>query len=531
MQQTLDSADVTGRAGPSESRPPSLLGRLTVGHLRDRLRDRFLWGLPWGTLLLMCLLVGGYLLLQDGLGPSSRPLTIPFTSWSYWHPTGILLGPVAHSGSSHLLANLAGLLVFGSIAEYVYGHKLPRVGGGSPRPAVRALVVVPAAALLAGVLASAFSWGPTLGFSNVVFAFAGVVLVRYPLGTVVALSAREALVLLAEAIEAPLSVAGRSALADPWFIDTAVQSHAFGLLLGILVGVALLVVRDADPPSPSRLWVGVALFAVVASLWVIWWPTGSAYVLARGPGLLLVVTLATVITAGAVLALRGGGPFPDDRARKLGFAALIVPLLAMAAVAVPLNATVDATTPSGTETVEVRGYSLTYAEDVPNQRLAPFTAVTGEPATTSGVIVVDPKRGIWTRAIPADRLATERRVTLRLGGLGWDRTVFAVRRGWRTAGGETAYQVWLNPRDGRVERVHASIPARSAAIIEGYNVTLVPSGLRFRLRVTRGNQTVGTAPVPDPGDNVTFDSLTLKHTGDRLLAVTNRSRVQVASRR
>jgi membrane associated rhomboid family serine protease len=495
------------------------------------LRNRLVGGVPWGTLVLCALLVVVYLVVQRGAW--GRPLTIPFISWSYSYPLGVLLSPVAHLGPDHLIDNLVGVLVFGSIAEYVVGHAPPGGSGSAPwnRASVRAFVLFPGGALLAGIVATAFSWGPTLGFSNVVFGFAGLALVRYPLGTVVALSARDALAVVVRAVEQPIFVAGQSPAADPWFVDTAVQSHAFGLLLGVAVGIGLVVARDADPPSLVRLWTAVALFALVQSLWAVWWPRGSAYVLARGPGVALVVCLATLIAGGTALATRGVGPLGDERTRQVGFAALVVPLAVSAGIAVPINAAGDATVPPGAETVDVGGYAVTYAEDVRDQRLAPFAALTGEPARTSGVLVVDPERDIWTQAVSTRSLASDGTAAVRLGALGWDRTVFVVRRSWETAGGDAAFQVWLNPKDGGFHRVYASPPAQAGPVVEGYNVTVVPRDVRFRLRVSRDNETVGTVPVPDRGKNVTVRALEIRREEDRLVAVANRTRVTVARRK
>lgn len=522
-----------GRREPAGAagRTPPVRRRTTVRNLRDRVRARFLRGLPWGTLLLCCILVFVYLVVQGGLDSWTRPLTIPVTSWSYWHPTGVLLGPVAHRGPDHLLVNLAGVLVFGTLAEYVYGHPPPRNGTRRTSGVVRAFVIFPAGALLVGVTASAFSWGPTIGFSNVIYAFAGVALVKYPLGTVVALSGRDALAIVFQALEEPLVIAGRRAVADPWFVDTAIQSHTFGLLLGVTVGVALSSMREGDAAPPHRLLIGLSLFAFVQSLWVVWWPRETAFVLARGPGVIFAACLALLLTTGTVLVVREYRPLRQERTRRIGFAVLVVPLAVMAGVAVPMNLSADAAVPPGAESIHVGGYTLTYVEEVPNQRLAPFGSVTGERATTSGILVVHPDRGIWTREIPADRLARERRVTMRLGGLGWDRTVFAIRRGWRAIGGDTTYQVWLNPRDGGNHRVYASEPARVAAVIDGYNVSVVPSGIRFTVRVTRRNETVGKAAVPDRGDSVTIGQLELRRDGEQLVAVRNRTRVLVATRR
>jgi membrane associated rhomboid family serine protease len=502
-----------------------------VEHCRDALRNRLLGGIPWGTLLLSCLLVFVYLSVQNGAGRWSDPLVIPFTSWSYSHPLGVALGPVSHTNPEHLLDNLAGVLVFGSLAEYVFAHK--RVSNtnrsrfrGSPR--LRAVVLFPAGALGVGLLGSAFSWGPTIGFSNVVFAFAGFAVVRYPILTVVAVSVRDGLAVLGRAIDQPAVVATGTRATEPWFVDIAVQGHLFGLLVGILLGAVTLYSRDEDPPSACRLGAGMALFSLVQSLWVVWWPRGSSYVLGRGLGVVLVACIATLGTAGVILTVSGS----KNRVSNpyVGVVILLVPLAIMAGIAIPINATTDVTAPTETETVEINGYEVTYIEEGTNQRLAPFAAVTGNRPTTGGVVVVNPERGIWTQTVDRARLAADGTASVYLGGIGWERTVFVLQRSWRMTGDEVASQVWVHPNDGLLHRVFASEPATGTAVVDGYNVSIVPDGVRFEIAVSRDNETVGTATVPHRGQTESIGNLTVSRESDTLIASVNRTSVPVAWR-
>lgn len=527
--------------------------------LRAELRNRFLWGLPWGTLVVGTVLVFVYLVVQNAAGRWTEPLVIPFTSWSYSHPLGVFLGPLSHIGPEHLLDNLLGVLVFGSVVEYIYDHK--RVVGSRDddkrerntrdddtdeaetrtesdwtnrihtRPSVRALVLFPAGAVLAGFLASLFSWGPTIGFSNVVYAFAGFALVRFPLGTVVVVSVREALGVVSRALDQPFLATSVSSASEPWFVDTAVQGHIFGLLLGVAAAVITLSARDETLPSPVRLWAGLVLFGLVQSLWLVWWSRGTGYVLARGLGVLVVLCLATVVVCGFVLAVGNVRQGDTVGSPHVGIVILLVPLSLMAGIAIPINATADVTTPTGAETVDVHGYEVTYVDEARNQRLAPFAAVTDtEPPTTSGVLVVDSDRGVWTRAVDSSTLEASGTATIRLGGLGWERTVFAVRRSWQAVGGEVTSQVWLNPRDGGFHRVYSSQPARATAVVAGYTLSLLPDGIRFKLEVSRDNETVRTATVPNRGQSVTVGTLEIRREGETLVAVTNQSRVPIAWR-
>jgi membrane associated rhomboid family serine protease len=501
-----------------------------LGNCRDSLRIRLLGGVPWGTLLLSCLLVFVYLSVQNGAVRWSEPLVIPFTSWSYSHPLGMVLGPVSHTNPEHLLDNLAGVLVFGSLAEYVFAHKRGGTNSGrfSGTPRVRAVVLFPAGALGVGLLGSVFSWGPTIGFSNVVFAFAGFAVVRYPILTVVAVSVRDGIAVVGRTIDHPSVVATGTRATEPWFVDIAVQGHLFGLLLGILLGALTLSSRDEDPPSVLRLGTGLALFSLVQSLWVVWWPRGSSYVLGRGLGVVLIACIAVLGTAGVVLTVSGSkNRLPNP---YVGIVILLVPLAIMAGIAIPINATTDVTAPSGAETVDIHGYEVTYVEDGTNQRLAPFAAVTGNRPTAGGVVVVNPERGIWTQTVDRTSLAADGTASVRLGGIGWERTVFILQRAWRMTGDEVASQVWVHPNDGLLHRVYASAPATGTAVIDGYNVSIVPEGVRFEISVSRDNETVGTATVPHRGQTASIGKLTVHRESDTLIVSVNRTSVPVAWR-
>ncbi|PSQ44187.1 hypothetical protein BRD17_04655 [Halobacteriales archaeon SW_7_68_16] len=90
-----------------------------------RLRARLLLGLPVGTLLVVGFVLAVYLFVQDGLADTADPLVIPFRAWSYVYPLGVLTSAFAHDGPGHLTGNLLGTLVYGSLAEYAWGHVPP----------------------------------------------------------------------------------------------------------------------------------------------------------------------------------------------------------------------------------------------------------------------------------------------------------------------------------------------------------------------------------------------------------------------
>jgi len=149
-----------------------------------RLRRRFVLGVPWGTVVTVLGVLAVYLFVQGGYTHWYRPVVIPFRAWSYLAPLGMLTAGFAHAGPGHLLGNLFGTVALAPIVEYAFGH-FPRERGASSfgslqtNPYVRALLVFPATVAIVGVTLTLFTLGPVIGFSGVVFAFAGFALVRY----------------------------------------------------------------------------------------------------------------------------------------------------------------------------------------------------------------------------------------------------------------------------------------------------------------------------------------------------------------
>jgi membrane associated rhomboid family serine protease len=509
------------------------------------LRARFLMGVPWGTVVTVWLVLFVYLFVQGGLWNWFQPVALPFRAWSYRYPLGMVLAPFSHVSPSHLFGNLVGMLALAPLAEYAWDHYPTERGSATfsslrTNPFARALAV-PAAAVLAGLFTSFFALGPIIGFSGVVFAFAGFALVRYPLSTVVAFSASEAIGLVYNAVRNPVvEASAEPSFGTPWWADIAIQAHAIGLLLGVLVGIAVFR-RRAGRPSAGRLWLGTLVFAVGQSLWAVYWFRGNdTFVLFRALGAVLVFSLALLVAASVA----ASGRFPSKRAliggvERRGAAAVVI-LLALAALsapAIPVNLmafdTSEAALAAGTgpdDALSVRDYSVTYAENVTNQLVSVFNiSVLGETTAVeaSGVIVESERRHIWTAAISADRLAFTGRETVRLGGLGWAATVAANRNGWRVVGGERVYNVYLDgPSDGR-QLTYLSEPATAALTIRGKNISIAPQRDGFAIVVSRHNDTLGRAPLPDNG-TVRAANLTFSRDGKRLFVSVGETRVRVA---
>lgn len=313
-------------------------------HWYDLLSDRLLYGVPWGTLVVVGIVLAVYFFVQGGLRHWSNPLVIPFRSWSYLYPTGLVFSGFSHASPGHLTGNLLATVVLAPIAEYAWGHYPPGTCGsdqsdggesdpnhrldefassGTPaashferlddieggtagllqRPWVRAVVVFPLAVVGVGFLTALFFAGPVIGFSGVVFAFGGFALVRYPILTLVGLLVTSVVSTTYRAITDPFVVQGitQSAPSAPSWASIAVQAHALGILVGVVLGLALVVSRG-ERPNAGRIFLATLVYGVTRNLWAIYWfASDGQYVLARALGLVLVVGLAILVTAAATV--------------------------------------------------------------------------------------------------------------------------------------------------------------------------------------------------------------------------------------
>ncbi|MEF8975254.1 MAG: rhomboid family intramembrane serine protease [Halapricum sp.] len=310
---------------------------------------RFLYGIPWGTLLVVASVVAFYLFAQGGLVHWSDPLTLPFVSWSYFYPLGVLTSGFAHGSPAHLISNMTGALAFGVVAEYTWGHYPPirrdgdsllaGRGGWLSRPWVRALVVVPAAMFGVALLTAVFSLGPALGFSGAVFAIAGFAVATRPLSALVALVVSRALGTLYEGLANPVVRATTEAgpPGPPSWAGIAFQAHLFGFVVGAVLGVGLLWSRRRRL-SHVRVFAGTLLFGLALSLWLVALAVGEdTYVLYRGIGVGLVVVLTSLVTVAAAGSDR---PFPQPIAGLWLLVLALPTALSVLGVAVSLSGVV-----------------------------------------------------------------------------------------------------------------------------------------------------------------------------------------------
>lgn len=509
------------------------LDRLADADRGPTLRRRLILGVPWGTLTVAALVLAMYLFVQGGWDHWSRPVVVPFRAWSYLAPLGVAVSGFAHAGPGHLLGNLLGTLAVAPLVEYAVGH-FPRRRGSSSfgslrdTPYVRAFLLFPAATVAVGLVSGAFALGPVIGFSGVVFAFVGAALVYYPLGTVVALSASGLLSTTYRALTSPVvEASGRPAYVTPWWADIAIQGHALGLLVGVLAAAWLAAARGDDLPRPRRLALGALLVGVEQSLWAVYWYRGGeTYVLFRGIGLAAVAMLAVLVAALAA----GRDAAPADTVRETlrnltprrgSVAVLLVILAALAGPAVAVNLVAVGDEPLPGDPVEVRGYSVTYAENVENGMVSVIDVdAFGETTsvTTSGVVVRNPDRGVWTTAVSKGRLAFSGRQRVVLGGVGWREVVIVTRRGWTTVGDDgPAYLVRLN-HGGETTLAFLSNASTAEPRIDGRNVSVVPTDSGFELLVQGDNRSVA-APVPGENETVTANGLSFVRDGPAVFAL------------
>ncbi|EJN61447.1 rhomboid family intramembrane serine protease [Halogranum rubrum] len=526
-----------------------------AGRWGQQLRRRFVGGVPWGTVVSICFVLAVYLFVQGGLAHWFTPIVIPFTAWSYTYPLGMVTAAFSHSGPNHLVGNLVGTLTYAPLVEYAWGH-YPRNRGSTSfsswrtNPYVRAFVLFPVAVVVVGFATAFFGLGPVIGFSGVVFAFAGFALVYYPLGTVLALVAGQVIRLVYGAFLTPISrVSSREVFSTPWFADIALQGHALGFLLGVLLGLWVSERRRDDHPSALRLWTGVLLFSVAQSLWAVYWFRGNGqFILYRAGGLALVTLLATLVTAavrtddsrvsahwdaaGAGRAETLRGSLTRLSRPQVAFLTLLLVTALLAGPGAGVNLLTAADDELDGPTVSVRDYEVTYAENVQNQMVAVANVEAfGETTTvqTSGVIVQSSERNLWITAVSKSQLAFDGSVPVRLGDVGWRETVVATRDGWEVEGNRSVYRVTLRVGDERTP-VFASDPIRAEPVLAGQNVSLAADRDGYALVVGNGTQRA-RAPLPVKNESVTLGGIEFTNEGRKLVARTDDGTVvRVATR-
>jgi hypothetical protein len=98
----------------------------------DHVSDRLLYGIPWGTLVIVGINIVFYFGVQGCLRNFDDPVVLPFVSWSYFYPVGMLTSGIAHGSANHIIGNMAGTIVLAPIAEHARGHHPPETQDDPP---------------------------------------------------------------------------------------------------------------------------------------------------------------------------------------------------------------------------------------------------------------------------------------------------------------------------------------------------------------------------------------------------------------
>ena len=491
--------------------------------------DRFYFGLPWGSIIVLGVVLAIYLVVQDGITAFDQPVFLPFVNWSYLYPTGVLLSAFTHASAGHLLSNLVAAAVLAPLAEYIWGHYPNRLRWKRRHhPAVRAFLIFPVTVLVFGLVTSLFTWGPVIGFSGVVFAFAGFTVIRFPMVTVVALLGRSALRHVGDSLFNPIVEATTTTtMSTPAWVGISFQGHGIGFLVGAFLGVLLLHYRDQDI-DPLRLWIGLLLVMIGMGLWAIWGSRGEdVYVLYRGLGTALIFLAAILITAVAVSSDR---PITNWwTRRRVAVLVLAIPILILAGIAMPLNALAISDYETPERAVTVDGYDVFYATDA-QSALRPVLYDSEPGSEISGVIVVNEERYLWTQGISSERLAHSGAGSITIGGPMERVDLTANRTAWEPAGNDSVYLVDLEG-DGIDTPVYASNASTAEHLLGGYQIALdadVDDG--FSLRITDPGGTTEAVGMPAANESVTVGAISVERETDALFGVYDDTRVQIAER-
>lgn len=496
-------------------------------------RERFVFGIPWGALIVIVLVVAVYYLLQGG-GKEGGPVVTGFRSWSLWYPRGILLSSFAHFSDGHLTGNMVGTVAFAPLAEYVWRHYPddPDLTGWRANPYARVGLFVLGVGGV-GVLGSIIVPGAVIGFSGVVFAFAGFTIITAPVKTVFAIVGIHVVRLLYNAVTDPFVIAqAEQQFVRPSWANIAVQGHLYGLLVGALLGIVLLRYRRREP-NFYAVFAAALVFSVTRSLQSVYWFLGEeTYILFTAVGAAGVFVLAAVV---AVAARPVDGPSIPYSGLSAGTAAagiLLAIVIGLAVIGLPYNLAPVEGGPAteGGEAIEVRDYTVVYAEDVEDQYISAveLPGFGGAGVTRSGVIVVSEQRNSWEVAASEQQLATQRAATIALGDGTWRETVDIRRTGWEVAGSNSTYKIFGN-HDDQWQQLYAAEPATARLRINGTTPTIRPAAEFYEIVLERDGEVVGVERIPREGEQTTVENITFSRDGPALFASHEGTVVQIAA--
>ncbi len=500
------------------------------------LQERFVYGIPWGTAIVIVAVYAVYYLIQGG-GEDGGPIMTAFRSWSLWYPQGTFFSSFAHASHSHLQGNVIGAVVFAPIVEYVWGHyrtgEKGEESGASTSlsqrllssPAGRIAIFVVAVVSI-GFLGSLLVPGAVIGFSGLVFAFAGFALVAKPLVTIVAILGLQALRLVVRAFETPIVTAtARPRFVTPSWVDVALQGHLFGVLVGALLAVALLRMRNQHPEI-VYVWFAAFVFAVTRSMEAVYWYFGpNQFILFRAAGTAGIILLAIVIAVAAASPENGvrsrWARIPALRSVAVGllFASLVVLSIGGLAYSIaPVSPGEEIETgPEGH--LEVEDYTITYAEGVEDQYIG---AVSLPPlwdpsVTVSGVIITSDERNAWEVAVSANQLAFDGRARIPVGDATWRETVIIDRTAWSFTEGNSTAKVFGRVGDDDWTLLHRDTLAEGDVRVNGANLSIEPVDDFYNLIVEKNGQQIGSERLPTANGTFVIDGVEYERVDDDLV--------------
>lgn len=338
---------------------------------------------------------------------------------------------------------------------------------------------------------------------------------------------------------------GQGLWAIYWFEGNGVYVlfRGLGVSLAVFLAIAVAIATVASdrpiheavedlPRSPTleqaaAIWLGlltavVTLVAVLSLLlnWRLW------IVLASTVGVAIVLALPSIWALSPIEL----DELPTGRQTAFG-ALLAVLILISVPAALPNLVTVGDDPVPNEQSITVESYSVTYAEDVRNRMIPAIDlplAANRTTVPTSGVIVVNEDRHIWTTAVSKQYLASEGNGSVTVGGVGWREAIDVERTGWVATGNDTAYAVDLS-HDGETVRAYESPPGYATPVIANHSVAVVPADERFRLQVYDDTGPVGESAIPEVGSATTVGPLTLRteRVDDRVTVVATAEGTQV----
>ena len=500
--------------------------------LAAELRERFVFGVPWGTVIVIAAVYALYYLVQGG-GQDGGPIVTGFRSWSLWYPQGTLLSAFTHGNRPHLIGNLFGAVAFAPIAEYAWRHypdgdDSPAGWRGDPHARIGVFV---GAVVLVGVLGSVVVPGAVIGFSGVVFALAGFALVTFPIATALAMLGVRVVRLVYDAVTDPVVIAqSREQFVRPSWVDIAVQGHLYGLLVGVLLAAALCHYREETPNAYHVLFAAL-VFSITRSLQSIYWYLGGErFVLFQALGTAGVFILAVVITLAALRSDRMLVQTLDLRTGTAAIGVLLAIVCALALIGIPYNLVPVEGGEELEDGVEVRDYTVAYAEDVEDQYISALDLpiYQGPSVNVSGVIVSSDRRNAWEVSVSKQLLESRGSATLALGDATWRETVLIQRTTWSVVGSNSTYKVFAR-HDGEWRTLFAADPARADPVIGGRNVTIQPASEFYDVVVTREGEELGRVQIPPEGGRTSAGGIEFVRNGRALVAVYGETRLRIAA--